>query len=79
MKKLLVLSALVLGLVSCEKDEVPTSDCGCDKIIFTSINYKIPNSGFYKVSNDCNPQVTRDIPYTNTPTPQKEGECYKAN
>ena len=73
MKKVLVLSALVLGLVSCEKDEVPTNDCGCDKIVGV-IESATPK--FYFVKNECE-DSPRKITYT-TPTPQKEGECYKA-
>jgi hypothetical protein len=85
MKKVILVLATVLTLLSCEKEKL--NDCGCDRVNNVTMGgYKVVYGGYmsdvyqtYKVQtvNDCSKfnQTKEFIEYEGSKIPQI-GECY---
>jgi len=86
MKKLVFLSALAIGLFSCQKEEVtkqPVKNCGCDRIVnIVRAKYSYPghpNTYWATITtvNDCsNWQKQYEYESNYSIYSKKEGECY---
>lgn len=69
MKKLLLITGLALGFISCEPDEIktPTNSCGCGEIIESHFStYQAPNNQIkdcieFKMINNCSGDVITKI------------------
>ena len=85
MKKLVLVSALAIGLFSCQKEEVKpiVKNCGCDRIVnIVRAKYSYPghpNTFWATITtvNDCsNWQKQYSYESNYSIYSKKEGECY---